>query len=874
MATSIDLLLLILLSGGGLGIPNGMPPAAENPVMHRIAPDDCLAYYSWAPAGSPKAANGNHTEALIADPEIQASINAIAEVIEKQFRRLSLSGDPAAVAFAEIGPGMIQSALTRAGAIYVRDIAKSPDDSDPMIRAGMLLHVGKDATAIRKGFEALQSNAPEGAVTAVTIGDHEFYLIQEDEKSLAFTWGVTNGYLLFAFGDDELHAMAARMTGEPPAWLTNIAKQLPLDRRASVAYLNVPKAIDAFAAFDEEGVSKEAIAASGFANVQSFVAVSGLDETGFVTRSQVNTEGALTGAFAMIGGAPLTAKDLATIPHDAQAAFALRVEPTTVFDQFLAIAKEFDAYAVKETEGDLGRFESTYEMKLRDDLLNSLGDSARIYASPQAGGLLTGWTAVIDLDDAETLRKFHDQVVTTAQKEFGEDYYAPKINFKEYASHRIYSIHLPDSEVFFTPSWCITKEHLVVGMFPQTVREFLSRGDEFQSLANVAEVKAELEADGELQMLAYVDTREAVKAIYPMAQVALRMGSANFLREEIDLDISLLPSASALNRHLQPTIGTVRRNKDGLEFVGKQTIPTVSIGSAAPVALSMTLPTIVNARRVAQRSASMNNLKQIGLGVHFFHDVWLAFPAAYSVDDDGKQLLSWRVHILPFIDQEELHSKFHLDEPWDSEHNLKLVALMPDVFKSPGVEIPAGKTVYLGNANEKHGIFVKPKKGSETSSGVGFRDVTDGTSYTIMAVEANPKAAITWTKPGDFDLEKMKREFLFGSRKEGAIALYADASSRMTPNAIPDRELEKLLQRNDGKVIDHSYEEFGQRSMIFGTLFGSSARTRMDEHMHDHMHEEFDEEMHEDDFDLSPDEDKMELPLEGIDVEIEFERLK
>jgi hypothetical protein len=147
-------------------------------------------------------------------------------------------------------------------------------------------------------------------------------------------------------------------------------------------------------------------------------------------------------------------------------------------------------------------------------------------------------------------------------------------------------------------------------------------------------------------------------------------------------------------------------------------------------------------------------LRQLALAMHNYHDVYKALPAGYSADESKKPLLSWRVYVLPFLEQSALYEQFHLDEPWDSPHNRKLIAQMPAVYESPHSNADPGKTVYLGNAHQR-GIFCPPQrfgKGNfSAASGVGFRNITDGTSNTIMLVEVNDAAAVIWTKPGDFE---------------------------------------------------------------------------------------------------------------------------
>lgn len=79
-------------------------------------------------------------------------------------------------------------------------------------------------------------------------------------------------------------------------------------------------------------------------------------------------------------------------------------------------------------------------------------------------------------------------------------------------------------------------------------------------------------------------------------------------------------------------------------------------------------------RRIRHR----NHLENIGQALDNYHIVNDQYPPARGCDKKGKPLLSWRVHILPFLDEQELYEKFKLDEPWDSEHNKKLLAEIPD----------------------------------------------------------------------------------------------------------------------------------------------------------------------------------------------------
>jgi hypothetical protein len=166
-----------------------------------------------------------------------------------------------------------------------------------------------------------------------------------------------------------------------------------------------------------------------------------------------------------------------------------------------------------------------------------------------------------------------------------------------------------------------------------------------------------------------------------------------------------------------------------------------------------------------------NNLKQIGLALHNYHDINKAFPPGASRNEAGKRLLSWRVHILPFVEQQALYEKFHLDEPWDSEHNRKLLDQMPAIYRDPRVVGPSNKTRLLGLANED-GVF-------GADDGTTFKDMTDGTSNTIMVMEAPVERSVPWTSPDDLVLTKDQLPAAFAKAADEMVAaLFADGSVR------------------------------------------------------------------------------------------------
>jgi hypothetical protein len=284
------------------------------------------------------------------------------------------------------------------------------------------------------------------------------------------------------------------------------------------------------------------------------------------------------------------------------------------------------------------------------------------------------------------------------------------------------------------------------------------------------------------------------RVVYPFLEMAGHAGINQLRQEGVEISPLAIPSAPSIARHLRPGVTAVRRTASGIELVSRQSIPGGSLGASAPLALGLALPAVQAARESARRVQSMNNLKQLSLGLLNVETAMGSFPPAYTTSKDGKPLLSWRVAILPYLDQQSLYGQFHQDEPWDSPHNKALLAMMPAQFRSPRSNATAGMTTYLGAAGQ-HGIFPGAKP-------VRMRDITDGTSNTIMLVEVPDAGAVPWTKPDDFvpDLDNPSRG-LVGSWPGGFLVSFADCSVRMISYGIDPKTLKALFTRDGGEPV-------------------------------------------------------------------------
>jgi hypothetical protein len=202
------------------------------------------------------------------------------------------------------------------------------------------------------------------------------------------------------------------------------------------------------------------------------------------------------------------------------------------------------------------------------------------------------------------------------------------------------------------------------------------------------------------------------------------------------------------------------------------------------------LPAVQAARESARRMQSLNNVRQIMLSMHNYHDANGKFPAQAIAQGDGDPLLSWRVAILPYLGEQALYNQFHLDEPWDSDHNIKLLEKMPEVFRNPSDLLDAVTTTYLVPMGKGVGL---------SSEGLKMRDITDGTSNTLAVLDVDPELGVPWTKPDDLDIRQ--NDWLDWLRAEGSNAGFFDGSARFIDLETDPELLGALMTYAGGEVV-------------------------------------------------------------------------
>ena len=160
------------------------------------------------------------------------------------------------------------------------------------------------------------------------------------------------------------------------------------------------------------------------------------------------------------------------------------------------------------------------------------------------------------------------------------------------------------------------------------------------------------------------------------------------------------------------------------------------------ILFAMLIPATNSARDAARRMHCNSNIKRIVIALHAYHDMYQSFPPAYTVDSEGNPLHSWRVLILPYIEEQPLYDCIRLDEPWDSEYNSQFHSTISKVYtcpNRPSSEWNKGLTPYQ--------FVVGPDCISDGPNCVKLKDITNGTANTIVLLESCKP--VCWMEPKD-----------------------------------------------------------------------------------------------------------------------------
>lgn len=205
--------------------------------------------------------------------------------------------------------------------------------------------------------------------------------------------------------------------------------------------------------------------------------------------------------------------------------------------------------------------------------------------------------------------------------------------------------------------------------------------------------------------------------------------------------------------------------------------------------------------------SQVKQLRQIMVAMHNFHDTVGMFPdlGNPALKNVGVGL-SWRVHLLPFMEQTELYQQFRLDENWDSDHNIKLITQIPTVYMPKDATVDRGKTLFVMPRGKKYFARPFPTERDDPKLQIRprrFSDLLDGSSNTIGVIPVAKSKAVIWTKPEDW--EPNEKSPLDGIVDEGrrtvTFAMVDGSTKTVNLTGLSGKKLSAWLTIAGGEVV-------------------------------------------------------------------------
>ena len=775
---TILLLILAQSSTTTLGQEN---TGEKNELRHRIVSSDSVVYASWSSLKDFKA-SGSPAEDWIGQPEIQQMFKKLASAIKGfQENNPPTKDDQWANELLLKLPELLRDCPATIHTTGYDEAHPSWKVGSTVIAIELNRHEELAKKAIANFVEKL--DAEKESLKTQKIGEFEMQSISSPDGELEAHFGIIEGNFVCSIGFQGIEQTLANLETPAPEQVTRNRAGAIVDRPFFEVYV---ASDEIFQTLNLDELPEGAFEAFKLEEIKNVSISMGLDQSGVVASFFVKCPENPTGVLSAFNGQRIKKSHLADMPKDSISSAAASLSLANLFQLIQSSAKL--SQAEQPLADSIETIENLTGLKFSEEILDSFEGTFFGYQKITNASVLS--LRVKDKEQfAQRLKKCMKSIRTEAEAVEGG-----ALEEKQHKDYTIYSFTQP---VYLGPSfsWCHADDQFYVGMDARTISGHLRRrGRERGRLIDeprFAEAYdlGEAKGWGEPIALSYVDMSTLMQLGIPLGRTFFGGQKA----EGFDFSFDDVPSVEVLTNGVEANVIAVFRTADGIQGIERSTVPGVSSVGLSGVVIGMLLPAVQQVRAAARRVTAMNNMRQLQLAVLNYESAHGRLPPAYSVDAAGKPLLSWRVHILPYLEEKALYDKFHLDEPWDSPHNIKLVTEMPESFQNPNISIESGMTTFLG-AGGRDGVF-------EGSEGLKIGQVSDGTSNTISIVDVESGNAVDWTRPSDFD--PSQTEDLIGAVSgnltgDNVLVAMVDGSTHTFTN--PDEQnLREMMHRSDGK---------------------------------------------------------------------------
>lgn len=735
---------------------------------------------------------------------------------------VNLGGDQSFVAPLE---RLVDHVLTRG--IVVGAAIKPGEGADPEQSVATVLI---DGAALQKDVEALlrQTGATIGASEKKGAYSLSPLLLGPGSNNAGLNLITFGSHLAITSGNDDFITRTANPI--PARITTSLKANAGAGESIATTWVDFQQLVESFgkielppgpnSANQTPATVREVLAILGVESIQQLTSNSGFNGAACWNSTRLDYTGPRTGLMTIWNGPTFRLKDLPPLPESTPSFYAGSLDWAAMYDATWEILNQVAVRvgppdAMAELEREYAQFQNGIGFQIKDDFIDALGAKHVVYADSANAFAGVGVGLCVEVKDAAKLQRVIDAIVAQVPQGRG----GPQIVRTKKYGRDLLSIGQQGLPMW--PTLCIDKDWMVIALTPQMVESFLLRRDgKLDAWVPEGAVAEALKGfPAEVLSVMVSDPRPWFVGIGQNAPLL-----QSFLPGAPLLE---LPPSDLITKPLFPNV-SVCSVKDGMiHWQSRDSLPSLpgvgslsgpSVGSSA-VLVALLLPAVQQAREAARRTQSRNNLKQIGLALHNYHDTFNKFPTGTVVEsaNDVEDRLSWQVSILPYIEQAPLYNGFDMTKPFNKQADDHFVTVRIPVYTNPSLPVPrgfegGGSTDYVGIAGL--GVDGPKKKVGDKGAGAfaydhprGIRDITDGTSNTLGVGDVSGDRGF-WARGGKSTIRPFTvkpyikgPDGFGGAHTGGGHFLLLDGSVRFVSENIDANVLEALVTIQGGEAI-------------------------------------------------------------------------
>jgi prepilin-type processing-associated H-X9-DG protein len=613
--------------------------AVAQPLVDRL-PASTLVYVGWSPNASLQS---TATAKMLADERFMGPWRRVIQEFLLEMPDGVDGGDKLSAHL----PQLLTDAAQCEGCFALLELKQAKRHFNP--QSVLMIDLGAKRKSFEEHFRPLQNRMKERVGDRLKMTKLEkswVYTKPDREGKPHLTWGFVGDTFVFFTGDDADQFIPRLVKGnvEPslkasPVFADCVGK-VPgesifttfLDVKGSLSI--VKRLVEREGGNDLDVLVKnwDKLAAEfGIDNIKGVAEKTTIEDRQFVTRSLVRTDGPPRGLLALLARPAVDDAMMRTIPQDAMAALAVRMDPAKTYEQLKQSAINVAGEDAKAAFNQVEQASEFLGIPLKG-VLDAVGDQWVVYNANSTGGFaLTGWTLVSQVRDNDKFGKTMTTLRQMIAKGLGGgDGKGARVHVLEVDGQRIEYLDANGSFMPFNPAWAVVGDKFVVALYPQLVEDAVKQiKDGSRSILDNPDYVAARKRTGNDGPMVYVNGPELARNLYPIGLLFMsamnNFGGGPF-REANDDDnhavgADLLPSLQRLTQYLGHDVWAAKATPDGLlktRTVANPLLSPLAWADSPVIWLALGIPSVGAAEDAADRTRSANNLRQIGQAMSIY----------------------------------------------------------------------------------------------------------------------------------------------------------------------------------------------------------------------------------------------------------------